>query len=655
MRTMTEVHDPPAVDDFTDEPISDLAALLSAEVGPGELEALAQSLIGEAAVREAGLDDGDFMMALVEALRAAGRLAEAVNRMRFAAHPGSHLSVALSYIMDGGRLGEDDALQALTHEYEPYIQSEDFVRCLQRMQRQMCAIGLGEPHNVLNGSGFLVGPDLVMTNYHVVKPFLMQKDGRILSAVKGDRITCFFDYLAVPKPVLPHVPQPHDAFIGVPAVSDDWLVYARENLPYEGQKQCPPDAADRYDYAVIRLSRRIGRLPVRTSGGPPRGWLPLPLKIDLTPERRIVLHQHPQQRPQQFDVGRYAGDDVTKTRVRYALSSGRGSSGSAAVDLKGELFALHTALVVKAKAKDPQLNQGVRIDLIASDLAANVSDWNPPQVPERVPLWSLTDDLGNPRPIIGRDDFFAYVDEMQAPSGPRSLVVWGPPGCGLEYSTKLLKRAVGDLTPIVVFKPRHLASFTPDHFLRILVNDLGLSGLASRPLPEPNPAEDFPRWIRALAKWLRGVLDENARRKQKRFPAWVVLDTVVPSDERFLWKEPLRELIASLAGAREEGQPRIEIPQLRLLFLTSSPQSVPTGGAECREDDLSKATSAHSEFMECLRRAWKSVDAHEDPAQDEVLACLARIATQNKEQSERKALSNAVREIILMRLARRPR
>jgi sugar lactone lactonase YvrE len=77
-----------------------------------------------------------------------------------------------------------------------------------------------------------------------------------------------------------------------------------------------------------------------------RGWFSLPDAIKaMTPEQRVIIFQHPLRAPQATDVGQYEQLDPSGTRVWYAVSTAEGSSGGAAVDSDGRLFALHNAVV----------------------------------------------------------------------------------------------------------------------------------------------------------------------------------------------------------------------------------------------------------------------------------------------------------------------
>ena len=97
-----------------------------------------------------------------------------------------------------------------------------------------------------------------------------------------------------------------------------------------------------------------------------RGWLPLPTEIAvLEKQTKLFVVQHPGRAPQQVDFGDYCRLDPSGTRVWYSVSTAKGSSGGAAVDSAGQLFALHNAEVEPREGLEGTLNQGIRIDLIA--------------------------------------------------------------------------------------------------------------------------------------------------------------------------------------------------------------------------------------------------------------------------------------------------
>jgi hypothetical protein len=653
---------PDANDDIglTPEQIDDFAEVLST-LGSQHIKWFARSIVGDDAVRRAANlinEPKAFARAMLESFAAAGRMAEAVAAFRRDAPPKSRFGMSLMHILRGGRLSDKDGLQALTNTFEPFFNSKEFMSLFPRISRTVCAIGLAAapPNNGLRGSGFLVGPDLVMTSFHVLEPFLTIEGETIRETESGDAIFCFFDYMSEPAPRVPHQKERGGAFTCATAVPKNWLVHAREWLPRDGCLDAPADAGKRYDYAIIRLSERLGKRAARKGGGPTRGWLKLPDEIDLiNPMKRLILYQHPQKSPQQIDVGDYIERDPSNTRVRYRLNAARGSSGGAAVDMQGQLFALHTAAVVADAAQpEKKMNQGVRIDLIAADLKERVPGWTVEGAPNDHPIWSLTDELSDPHPIIGRDLFRDGLESTEAGVDQRAMVIWGPPGCGLQFSVKMLRRILGVATTVVEFSSDELSTYAPDDFLSVLISveALGVSD-AVVPVPKPNPEEDLPRWIRALATWLRDRLQATATNDPGRYPAWIVLHTSAPTGRRFKWgRDRLVDLVAAIAGAYDPGQPVIDIPQLRFLFLASSPDSIPNGFPRW-EEDLTAYGAAPEEFADCLRRAWRSVDKDEEPGTDEVLAYLAEQAIAGKASTEqRKALSEIVKKLVIRRLSR---
>lgn len=633
---------------FTPEQLEDFGELLALHLNRGNIAWLATSVLGKDAVLDAANAEGDnaFARAIVDALAIAEKVADAITLLQ--QEKVSLLTVGLNHILSNQRLEASATYQAFVNQYEPFLSSADFLERTPRIMRTLCAIGVGEAVNGIAGTGFLVGPDLVLTNCHVIPELIViAADGTITEKAQGDQLYCFFDYNSAPTPRVPHDYTKKSAFIAARAKQTGWLEAARGPLPYDGTDQCPADANGRYDYALIRLERPMGKLPARRSGGEARGWLTLPENIDaMIRAQRIIVHQHPGAAPQQFDIGDYVGLDVTQTRVRYTVSAARGSSGGAAVDSKGNLFALHNAEV--RPLGTPPMNQGVRIDTIAQDLAATRPNWNAFAPATQQPFWSMNEDLDDPQPIIGRDEFRENILAMLAPNKRHVVAVWGPPGCGLKYSVKLLRRTLGTTARVVEYSADNLSTDTPQTFLRKLASEVGLSGLAANPIPEPNATENLARWLRIdLPRWLVGRLEDDAKRNPAGGPIWIVLNTAVKD---FLWDDNIKELVAAMAGVHDLGQVSIEIPQLRFVFLASSPHVLPITGVPRFDDDLTTYTTYAAEFAECVQRASYALD-REAQLDAAIVAAMADAVVVGKQPPEyRKAMSNFVRMMALSHL-----
>jgi hypothetical protein len=637
--------------------IDDFARLLAQSVTRGNIGWLATAVLGPGALQAAGNDIADhqaFARRILEALNHAGRIPEAVARLRQEAHRNSYLTLGLNHILSGKRLDDDAAIQAFVNEYEPFLSAAGIQESFPQVLRTVCAVALGHPINEIVGSGFLINADLVMTNYHVIEPFLSVDPvtKSIRANGPGDQLFCFFDYLWEPAPHVPPDALKHTS-VSVRA-ADDWLVYAREKLAYDGTDACAALIEKEYDYAVIRLARPVGTLPARRSGGTVRGWLSLPNNIDvLSGGKRIIVFQHPGKAPQQFDIGDFVQLDPSSTRVWYSVSTAKGSSGGAAVDSEGRLFALHNAEVQVgfcAPADGKRLNQGVRIDLIANDLAAAVPNFSAVRAPDAdtALFWSLNDDPQHSQPIIGRTRFRELVLSMTAPGVERVIVVTGPLGSGLKYSIKLLRRTLGAQVPVAVFSPNDIEKLDPRSFIRALIDELGIVGAAGKPMPELQSTENILRWLRLdLPQWLLDRLTEGEGRDRSRYPAWVVINTVVPTGQRLLWAENLKDFVAALAGVHDPGQSAIDLPQLRWLFLGLSTDALPVSGVKLHDENLGDYTSYAKDYVECLQLAWRSIDNQAPQLDETLLKTLAQIAKDHAGNVPlRKALANGVREII---------
>lgn len=217
------------------------------------------------------------------------------------------------------------------------------------------------------GTGFLVGPDAVLTNYHVMQPVLSG------TTPPGD-VECVFDFKKLPDGSLMRTP--------VSLHLSDWNI---DSCPYTASEFAGfPDqtlpTADELDYALIRLAAPVGDQPWTAhpgSGAPPRGWIPLPEAAPvLKSPMGVIIAQHPSGWPMKLGIDTLAIDrdanpslwlNSNGTRVRYATNTEGGSSGSPVFDLEWNLIALH-------HYGDPQRghpakwNQGIPVDVIRSRL-----------------------------------------------------------------------------------------------------------------------------------------------------------------------------------------------------------------------------------------------------------------------------------------------
>lgn len=222
------------------------------------------------------------------------------------------------------------SLERVVQERGSWINIGQFVQKLSERQQQICRVVL--PGS--SGTGFLVGPDLVFTNHHVIKPLLDNK-------VSVQDVHCLFDYrelsdgttLLDGRRVKLHA---------------EWLIHKSPPSPSDEVVGGPDPGPDQCDYALLRLEEEVGNEPagVQTADADAeaRGWIPV---ADPPPPaaagHEVFVFQHPKTEPLRLSIGRILGFNNAGNRLRHDANTRSGSSGSPCVNADLELIALHHA------------------------------------------------------------------------------------------------------------------------------------------------------------------------------------------------------------------------------------------------------------------------------------------------------------------------
>lgn len=200
------------------------------------------------------------------------------------------------------------------------------------------------------GTGFLVGPDLVLTNDHVIQRLLKGQ-------ASWQDVRCRFDYKqAIDGTILDRKKQTE---VGLDITKP--IVDNRPPSKYDWNPDLGDAGPEETDSALLRLAEPVGALPVGGSTGDPaaqqRGW------IDATSEppalaagNQVFLLQHPKGEPLQLSIGTVKEFNVNGTRLRYDANSKDGSSGSPCFNADLQLVALHHA---HDAAYPPKWNQAI--------------------------------------------------------------------------------------------------------------------------------------------------------------------------------------------------------------------------------------------------------------------------------------------------------
>jgi hypothetical protein len=176
-----------------------------------------------------------------------------------------------------------------------------------KRERAVCRVEF--PENSGNGTGFLLGPDLLMTNYHVLEP--------IIKAQQPSQVRCRFDYQENAEGT-----KVSNGRL-VKLADANWLVRSSVDTDF--------------DYALVRLAEEVGKDAMPT-GGATRGWLS-PVSHAFSVGESVFVLQHPKAAPMKITAGGVAL--VEDRRVHYLANTLDGSSGSPCFTSDWKLAALH--------------------------------------------------------------------------------------------------------------------------------------------------------------------------------------------------------------------------------------------------------------------------------------------------------------------------
>jgi hypothetical protein len=232
-----------------------------------------------------------------------------------------------------------------------------FVAGAMDAQRRVCKINNGDGDGI--GTGFLVGPDVILTNHHVVE------------GLDPSRMVVQFDHKKIVD-TQGRTTRQEGRFVNV----KDLLAFSeksdRDGFPDRGD----PDETT-LDYALLELAEPVGSQPHNleaVSRDPKfapteRGWIQMPGESVLyDPGKPVSIVQHPSGDVLKlaFEPQGMLGLNGNKTRVRYKVNTKHGSSGSPVFNHKWELIGLHHY----GGSEGEDFNQGIPIGLIRDSLEA---------------------------------------------------------------------------------------------------------------------------------------------------------------------------------------------------------------------------------------------------------------------------------------------
>ena len=260
------------------------------------------------------------------------------------------------------------ALEVSVNPSSRFRSSNELSRRAEERARWTCAIENGAGGF---GTGILINHDLVLTNYHVIA-------GLLADPKRYAKASCRFDFVEDPET------GELSKGRGV-ALAENWEC---PWSPFSDKDDLGADTGfepDRLDYAIIRLAESVGKQPAGApgSGGPARGWLPLPSDPRVpAPGAIISIWQHPVEpaslltaptaMPLRWSEGNVLSVLDGDLRLRHDVQTLKGSSGAACFDGNLNLVALHHSGDPRADRNFVgKWNQAVPIAAIIRHLKAN--------------------------------------------------------------------------------------------------------------------------------------------------------------------------------------------------------------------------------------------------------------------------------------------
>lgn len=194
------------------------------------------------------------------------------------------------------------------------------------------------------GTGFLIGPDLIMTNYHVMEDMLQEKSS-------SERVRFLFDHKKLANGKILNG-------VSYELAKEDWCVDASFPSIFDSLEDSVSQAPkmDELDYVIVRTAKEPGNEEISGKGRPNarrRGWVDLTVPAPpIKPGFPLIIAQYPVFEPtpgnllpqplmMTLDTHSVIAFNMNATRMRYKTNSEHGTSGAPCFTIQWEPVALH--------------------------------------------------------------------------------------------------------------------------------------------------------------------------------------------------------------------------------------------------------------------------------------------------------------------------
>lgn len=374
----------------------------------------------------------------------------------------------------------------------------------EKAKRRVCLLTVGRNGSKKSyGSGFLVGPQMILTSWHVIERLLDPDDSSKAAPDSREQIAIQFDHCT-------------GASAQLLGVHQDWLVSSSPSHDAErglganafSTVMAPDGFESCLDYALIRLSAPVGR---------ERGYYRLDQRRKPEIKSSVMVYQHPNGDPLQSALGASVSlwPEGVETRLRHNANTAGGASGGLVLDAMFEPVALHQAGITLAG--NGVINSAIPTACIAISCIAK-----PGVAFESVlgvdPIWRL-ERCG--RPVFARIGFQELILEVVI-GKTRIVIVRGEASSGKSFTTKILRDRLGQAEHSVVELSSRLAPTGAREMAIDILEKAGVGASDRATLPLPGDADTAPdAWVRdVLVRAFMALLKTHAGARQ----IWIVID-----------------------------------------------------------------------------------------------------------------------------------
>lgn len=285
------------------------------------------------------------------------------------------------------------------------------------------------------GSGFLIGPDLFLTAWHVVKDLIKpaaaaNRQGGAWVTEPASRLKIAFNFIRRIGGGGQDLELARSE-VRLVKVARQWLEWGAPAPKLDTEMPAADKFQDDWDYAVIRLAEPVGYeyTPARLESRP------LPKK-----GQRVWIFQYPRGMPLKYDAHDFLGVyGKAQERFFYKVETDNGSSGGPCLDDEFRIVGIHLAAWIKNTPNigGEKVNFGVPVEKLFAHAGKKPAALMPH--PATAGLRRLRD---NTHPVVGRWNFQLLVWNELLEGARRRIVIVpddGSPGRGKSFLGHILR------------------------------------------------------------------------------------------------------------------------------------------------------------------------------------------------------------------------